>query len=85
MTRLNNFKGLRKWSISGSWKIVDYVGLMNVSILITKRAEQFIVFKLRDIKDPGEVTGHRGYDVDNKVRNNKKTKERSDLSSFATE
>jgi len=40
---------------------------------------------LRDIKDPGEVTGHRGYDVDNKVRNNKKTKERSDLSSFATE
>ena len=60
MRRLNDFIRLREWLIRCGRKIVDYVDLMNVSILITKRAEQFIVFKLGDIKDPREVTRHRG-------------------------
>ena len=60
MPRLNDFIGLREWSIRYGRKVVDYVDLMNISVLITKRAEQFIVSKLGDIKDPREVTRHRG-------------------------
>ena len=61
MTRLNNFISLRKRSIDCGGKIVDNVDFMNISILITKRAQQFIVFKLEDVKDPRKVTRHRGW------------------------